>query len=386
MTSTTRIQGCRAALGRDGQPARLGLLFVLAVLVGTFATSALRAQESPAVQAPLPQSVQVGLYVSPPFVMRDGSNFTGMALELWEALASNLGPQPEYQEYDTFRDLVTAAATGEIDVAVTNLTITQNRALRLDFTQPWFDAGLRIMISEDRRASFWDVMGGLRDSGHLRAYAWLAFVILAATGLLTLFDRHFDKDFPRRWRDGVAESFYTVMTVATSGRTPSRKNLFGWLGRIWQGMWLVCGIAVLAYVTSSVTSVMTTLSLTNQVNSLADLPGKPVGVFTGSVAEEFAEESALRYHSFAGVDEAVDALIEGRIAAIVGDAPVLEYYVHTHPEAHITVVGAIFEPDKYGFGLTRGSSLTKTLTVELLGAHESGLVEELRVKYFGDAL
>ena len=40
-----------------------------------------------------------------------------------------------------------------------------------------------------------------------------------------------------------------------------------------------------AYVTSSVTSVMTTLSLTNQINSVADLPGKSIGVFAGSVAE-----------------------------------------------------------------------------------------------------
>jgi len=385
MTSTTCIQGRRAAVRGDVQPAGFGLLFVLVLLVSLLSTSSLRAQTPAAGQEPLPQSVAVGLYVSPPFVMQDGGAYTGMAFELWEALATDLGVEAGYQEYGTFRELVAAASAGEIDVAVTNLTITQNRAQRLDFTQPWFDAGLRIMVSEDRGAGFWDVVGGLRESGHLRAYAWLAFVIVAATVLLTFFDRYFDKDFPRRWREGIAESFYTVMSVATSGRVPSRKNLFGWVGRIWQAVWLVCGIAVLAYVTSSITSVMTTLSLTSQINSLADLPGKPVGVFTGSVAEEFAEESGFRYHSFAGIDQAVGALIDGRIAAIIGDAPVLEYYVHTHPEAHIAVVGAIFEPDKYGFGLPRHTPLTKALTVELLGAHESGLVEELRVKYFGDA-
>jgi ABC-type amino acid transport substrate-binding protein len=38
---------------------------------------------------------------------------------------------------------------------------------------------------------------------------------------------------------------------------------------------------------------MTTISLTNQINSVADLPGKTVGVFTGSVAEELARGSAL---------------------------------------------------------------------------------------------
>lgn len=331
------------------------------------------------------RAVQVGLYVSPPFVIETAGDYSGMAIELWETIAEPLNLTSDYQLFPTIGALVNAAAGGEIDVAVTNLTITRNRAQRIDFTQPWFDAGLRIMVNDERQAGFMEVMQGLSDAGHLRAYAWLAGVIIAATLLMTLFDRHFDKDFPQRWRDGVAESFYSVMSIATSGKSPARKNLFGWIGRMWQGLWLVCGVAVLAYATSTVTSVMTTLSLTNEINSVADLPGKTVGVFTGSVAEDFARESMLSAHSFANIDEAVQALLQGRVAAIVGDAPVLEYYAHTHPEATVSVVGAIFEPDKYGFGLVRGSPLGREVTLELLGTRERGLVEEMRTKYFGDA-
>ncbi|ASV87939.1 extracellular solute-binding domain protein (plasmid) [Ochrobactrum quorumnocens] len=47
----------------------------------------------------------------------------------------------------------------------------------------------------------------------------------------------------------------------------------GWLDRISGDHWLVCGVAVNAYVTSSATSVMTALSLAHQINSIADLPG-----------------------------------------------------------------------------------------------------------------
>jgi ABC-type amino acid transport substrate-binding protein len=226
---------------------------------------------------------------------------------------------------------------------------------------------------------------GLQESGYLRAYGWLAFVIIVASVAVTLFDRRFDKEFPPRWRDGLAESFHHVMSIATSGSVPSRKNLFGWVGRLWQGTWLVFGVAVVAYVTSSVTSVMTTLSLTNQINSLADLPGKTVGVFTGSVAEEFVRETGLSHRSYPDIDDAVAALLAGRVAAVVGDAPVLEYYAHAHAADPVIVVGAIFEPDKYGFGLTHGSTLTRPLTLELLGASERDAVVELKAKYFGNA-
>jgi polar amino acid transport system substrate-binding protein len=358
---------------------RAGLVIALLVLSSTLAVAELRAQDG-AVDA---QPLRVGVYLSPPFVMEENGRYTGMAIELWEAIASNLDLHSEYEVLPSVRELVRATSAGDLDVAVTNLTITQDRAERIDFTHPWYDAGLRIMINEDRGTGFWDVVAGLHESGYLRAYAWLAFVIVVATILLTLFDRKFDKNFPRRWRDGIAESFYSVMSVATSGRL-ARKNLFGWIGRIWQGLWLVCGIAVLAYVTSTVTSVMTTLSLTNQIHSLADLPGKTVGVFTGSVAEDFARSSALRWRSFDHIDEAVPALLDGRIAAIIGDAPVLEYYANSHPDVPVAVVGRIFEPDKYGFGLPLNNRLTRPLAVELIGAHESGLVAEIRSKFFGD--
>lgn len=325
----------------------------------------------------------IGIHLDPPFVIEENGTYTGMAIELWQILADNLGQQYHYVTYPDFTALVDATEAGQVDVAVTNLTINRDRAERVDFTHPWFDAGQRIMINDNHGGGFAALVAGLRQSGHLKAYAWIVFVIMLATILLTFFDRHFDKAFPRRWTDGVAESFYTVMSVATSGKPPARKNLFGWVGRVWQGLWLVCGIAVLAYVTSSVTSVMTTLSITSHINSVADLPGKRVGVLKGSVSEGFVRRQGLPRRHYASIEEAVAALVAGRIDVIVGDAPVLEYYAVTHVDQPVSVVGAVFEPDKYGFALPHDSTLTRSLTVELIGLHESGQIEALRTHYFG---
>lgn len=349
------------------------------LLLGAVTTASVQEGTAPA------DRLSVGVYASPPFVIAAENGYEGMAIDLWEEIAEQLELDFSYKPFPSIRTLVDAIADGSVDVAVTNLTITRKRAERIDFTHPWFDAGLRIMVAENRSAGFGDVVAGLRDSGHLRAYGWLALVIVAATILLTFFDRRFDANFPRRWRDGLAESFHSVMSVATSGKMPSRKNLFGWIGRMWQALWLVCGIAVLAYVTSSVTSVMTTLSLTSQINSIEDLPGKRVGVFTGSVAEEFVRETAIAHSSFDDLDAAAEALRDDRVAAIVGDAPVLEYFTHSHPKEAFDVVGPIFEPDKYGFGLAHGSALTRPVTIQLLGMHENGRVKALREQYFGAA-
>jgi ABC-type amino acid transport substrate-binding protein len=332
------------------------------------------------------EAVKVGLYESPPFVMPDaGSKPQGMSIDIWEKLADRLNLESDYVVYPTLSELRGATERGEVGVAVTNMTITQERAKVVDFTQPWFDAGMRIMVNETADTGLHAVVRGLQSAGYLRAYGWLAVVIVLSTLALTLFDRRFDAEFPSRWRDGIAESFYSVMSVATTGRVPSRKNLFGWLGRIWSALWLVCGIGVLAYVTSSVTSVMTTLAITGGISGPGDLPGRTIGVFQGSVGEQFATTMRLDKRSYSGINEAAIALENGRISAIVGDAPVLEYYVQSNPEKEYDVVGPIFEPDKYAFALQLGSPLTKRITVELLGLKEDGTINQLKRNYFGDA-
>jgi ABC-type amino acid transport substrate-binding protein len=230
-----------------------------------------------------------------------------------------------------------------------------------------------------------NLISGLSDAGFLKAYAWIASIIVVATVFLTFFDRRFDTSFPKRWRDGVAESFYTVMSVATSGKPPSRKNLFGWVGRIWQGLWLVCGIAVLAYVTSSVTSVMTTLSLTNQINGIADLADQPVGVLRGTVEEDFALQQGLQTRPYPGLAQAVESLLSGDVAAVIADAPVLEYYgLHSGRSAG-GCRGTSVRAGQVRLCPPHGSTLTHPLTIEVLGALDTGEVEKLRTRYFGAA-
>lgn len=369
---------------------RTGLPLIFAAMLTLLSLQAVAQNASSESQEPdgapaenTPTEITAGVYVSPPFVTSDGDGYDGMAIELWEVLLAERDVENVYVEFETLGDLVAAVRSGEVDIAVTNLTVTEARAETIDFTHPWFDGGLRIMISDAPRTEFGSVLTGLADTGHLRVYGIIFAAVLVGTMILTLFDRHYDPNFPKRWRDGVAESFYTVMSVATTGKPPSRTKLFGWVGRIWSALWLICGVAVIAYVTSSVTSVMTTIALTDRITGLSDLPGKHVSVLRGSTAEEFALASGFRTTSFPHMEEAIDSLARGVTDAHLGDAPVLDYFAHTRPQHDVVVVGEIFEPEKYGFGIARDSPLRRPLTVALIGSDEDGTTEELRTKYFG---
>ena len=357
---------------------RLPFLVILALLLIAGGADAQPAPQGTST----PQVIKVGVYVSPPFVIKGDNGYSGMAIELWQKAVADLGVVSQYQEFPNTVDLMNAVANGKVQAAVTNLGITKARAQVADFTQPWFDSGLRVMVHSDARSSFMALIDGLRDAGHLANFAWIAAIMLLATALMTIFDRKMDAEFHQGWREGLAENFYHVISLATKGEA-NRKNLLGWAGRVGEAMWLLCSVAVIAYVASSITSVMTASHLSNQINSVADLQGRIVGVRVGSVAEDYLHTFKVRKRPFDHIDEAADALVKREIAAVVDDNSVLEYFTHTHPHQPLDVVGNTFRTEKYGFAFTAGSPLAKPVSLRIIGLQENGEVEKLRARYFG---
>jgi ABC-type amino acid transport substrate-binding protein len=342
-------------------------------------TAAATAAAAPAaVLAP----IKVGVFVSPPFIMKEKDGYTGFTYDLWVRIANDLKLPFEVQEISSVTQLLDMVRNHQIDVAATSLSITAPRYATMDFSQPYFDSGLRIMIDEDRHASMGNLMTGLAQGGHLRIYAWLVGIMIVATIVLTLIDRRYHPEFPEKWSEGVAESFYHVMSVVTSGTT-SHRNLLGTAGRFLGALWLACGVATVAYITSSITSVMTVATMNHQINGPADLGGKAIGVLPGTTGEAFGRDAQLNVQTFVTMEDAVDALLKGHIAAIVRDAPVLEWYDQTHPNLPLTEVGPLFKPEKYGFAMPQGSPLTRPISEELLRLKDHGEFEELRKKYFG---
>lgn len=327
--------------------------------------------------------IKIAVFVSPPFVMKSGDRYTGFTMDLWQRIADDLDLRYQTQEAGTVSQLLAWTRTGQVDVAVTSLTITADRFATVDFSQPYFDSGLRIMVNEDRHASMSNLMTGLRQSGHLRIYAWLGGLIIVATVALTLIDRKFDPEFPRHWHEGLAEAFHHVMSVATSGST-AHPNLLGVAGRVLGAIWLACGVAVVAYVTSSITSVMTVSSMNHQINGPGDLGNKVMGALTGSTGESYCRTAQLQVRSFDTMEAAVDALLKNQISAIIRDSPVLEWYDRTHPKEPVAVVGPLFMPEKYGFALPKGSDLTRRVSEEILRLKDKGVLDDLYSRYFGN--
>lgn len=358
---------------------------LLALLLALLPALAARAQAPAAVPAAAPGSapIRAAVYADEPFVMRaDDGGYTGYAVDLWQMIGAGLGRRTELVPFTDFGAMMSAVKGGAVDVAVVDLFVTSERAQVMEFTQPIADGGLRIMVHERRQHTLGRLFHGMWQGGHLVVLGWGLLAAIALSIPVVMVLRRVDPAFTPHWHEGFAEAFYHVMSVAMTGKT-SYKSASGWLSRIFAAIWMVFGVTTVAYVTSSLSSVMTTSALHQEIHGTTDLAGKAVGVISGTLGATYAAEHHLDVRAYKGLDEAVKDLVAQRIDAIVFNAPELEYYDTKHPELPITEVGPVFEKLNCAFGLPLGSGLRREVDIQLLRLQESGEVARLRTRYFG---
>jgi arginine/lysine/histidine/glutamine transport system substrate-binding/permease protein len=101
-------------------------------------------------QDPLPVW-QVGTEPTfPPFEMKDdvSGDLIGFDIDLMNAIGEAAGRDIEFVSLP-FDGLVPALQSNTIDAAISGMTITAERAQTIDFSRPYFEAGLAIAVRED---------------------------------------------------------------------------------------------------------------------------------------------------------------------------------------------------------------------------------------------
>jgi ABC-type amino acid transport substrate-binding protein len=346
---------------------RLFLLLCCLVLVARFASA-----------APL----RVAMAGAPPFVMTSKSGEpAGFTIELWQSLAAANGwSTAEIRKFGTMDEALAAVSRGECDVLVGNTSITSEREKIVEFSQPYYRSGLQIMVSEQRGhiARFFE---RLFVPEHMKVLGGVLLGVLIATLAVAAFERRHNPDFPKTRGAGFAEAFYYVMGLVT-GKS-SYKGFSGVLGRLVLVGWMLASLFVVAYVNGVLISSMTADLVLGRIHGPGDLRNHLIGLVGGSQSEAYAQAGNLDYVAYPDLDTAVAALVRDKVACLIGDAPVLEYYDFTHPRIPIHEEGPIFQPVNYGFAMPQNSPLQEAINVELLHLIEAHYFEQLGAKYFG---
>jgi glutamine transport system substrate-binding protein len=84
----------------------------------------------------------------PPFEFEDGGDYKGIDIDLIRAIAKEEGLEIELKPMD-FGGIIPAIQADQLDVAIAGMSITEDRKEKVDFSDPYFDAGLTLVVSED---------------------------------------------------------------------------------------------------------------------------------------------------------------------------------------------------------------------------------------------
>src|SRR3954464_12487507 len=116
-----------------------------------------------------------------PFSFTEAGKLGGFSIDLWEALAKEAGFQFEMKNVETAPQMLDALKNKQADVAIAAISITSERHLTMDFSQPYYDSGLQILVAPNAARS-----GSVADNLARQFLNWSSFRVVGLV-LLVMF-------------------------------------------------------------------------------------------------------------------------------------------------------------------------------------------------------
>lgn len=350
------------------------LLLLLSIMAATLIAGRAEAQST--------TTLRVATKELAPFVYLSGEEPTGYSIDLWAEIARRLDLTYQWQEYETVGEILAAVETGAADVAIAGISMTREREEIVDFTHPFYDAGLQILVPAQASFSPSDTLRQFFSPG-LLVFVVIAFVAgMIMAHFIYFAERRHNPDFQHGYWRGLWEAVWWLLTIVASGAYPGER-VDSARRLITIAFWLI-GLLLVAQFTATVTSALTVQRLNSDVDGPEDLPGRRVATVTGSTAESYLTARNVLPIGVATIDEAYALLLAGEVDAVVYDAPVLRYYSVTTGSGVVALVGPLFKPEKYGIALPHGSELREPINEVLLEMYQDGTLQQIEEAWFSE--
>ena len=316
------------------------------------------------------QKLIVGLAVDPPFVIHesDGS-WTGISVELWQQVASQIELNYEFREID-LRGRFEGLVQGWLDVAIGPLTITAQREQVCDFTHAYYVSDLGVAVLKSNAAANENLLFNpafLRFIWSVSRVGLALLALLAVVAILIwLCERRANptqfsgQGHPVR---GLGASLWWVAgTTAGVGYGDLVPRTL--LGRTVAVVWMFVSLVLVSAFTATMASIFTAERLAGvSIRGIEDLRELKVGAVQHSSGANFLEENHIPFTKLA-FSELLNSLTHNKVEAIVYDEPILRYTVRNKPQ--FTVLSLPLDTELYAFALREGSLLREPVNRVLL--------------------
>lgn len=303
----------------------------------------------------------------PPFAYRDADGeWRGLSIDLWRAVAAELGVRYELEEASV-DEMLAGVRDGRFGVVAGAVTITAERERSVDFSHPFHSAGLAIAVPRSEVSGLRIAVGALASWRFLEFVGVIAVLQVLFGALIWAVERRRNPgQFPSSPLAGIGSGYWwatvTMTTVGYGDKAPRTV-----LGRAIGVAWMLCSVVMLSMFTAAVASSLTVRELQSSIDSADDLGRLHVGIVVGTTSEEYARGHGLDFRRYSHLDHGLQAIADGEIAAFVYDAPMLEHRVADAWADEIEILPVRFQRQDYAFVVPEGSPLREAINRVLPG-------------------
>ncbi|KAK1276934.1 Glutamate receptor 2.9 [Acorus gramineus] len=280
----------------------------------------------------------------------------------------------------TYNELIYQVYLKVFDAVVADTTILADRSQYVDFTIPYMDAGVSMVVPitdgrsksaltflKPRSPGLWAVSG--------------AFVVF--TGFVVwVIEHRINNEFRGLPQHQLGVVFYFAFSTLVNAH---RQRLVSNLSRLVVIIWLFVVLILQSSYTASLTSMLTVQQLEPTVTSIDQLIKKndSVGYPTDSFVRDLLIRKGIdesRLKAYNSPEEYAEALskgsVNGGVAAIFDEMPYLRVFLSMYCDK-FAMVGPTYRSGGFGFVFPKGSPIVPDVSRAILNVTEEGWMQSL---------
>ncbi|XP_074283804.1 glutamate receptor 3.4-like [Silene latifolia] len=284
----------------------------------------------------------------------------------------------------SYDNLVYDVSQNKFDAAVGDIIITNDRTRIVDFTQPYVESGLVVVVPVRKvQSSAWAFLKPFTVQMWCVTGAFFVFV----GAVVWILEHRVNSEF----RGQPSQQLITIVWFSFSTMFFShRENTVSTLGRFVLIIWLFVVLIINSSYTASLTSILTVQQLSSRIDGIDTLisSNEPIGIQDGSIAYDYLVKELnvdiSRIKSLKNQEEYVDALRRGPnnggVAGIVDELPYVKLFL-SYSNCEFQIVGQVFTKSGWGFAFQRDSPVAVDLSTTLLQLSENGELQRIHDKW-----
>lgn len=297
---------------------------------------------------PLPLRVGLSAKSTPCTFFPEG-HFQGSFYEAWQEIAATANLPFEIVPVPTFRQLLDAGQSGQVDVAVGCINMTPERLAKYRFSVPLESDGISVLVRREQSKTWLTILRTLGSPGILGLLAGILSFVLLMTLLLWRIEGYGKQESTQT--SGRPRTFAKVFQILLTG--PGTNTIASTV----RGNSLISLVYFVRIVAASVLVSLISVNVIkrsteeaeSRVSALQHLSGKTVSVGPGSVSEHWIEgfnqqlgsgddAKRIKLHAMDSLIKSCDLLIAGQVDAVIADNAQVQYYrTKINPRAPLQV-------------------------------------------------